>query len=149
MGGGFIPANDNAEELTERCHKGEVIAFQEITARDLKMHRCYFSLLNMIYGYMPASFKKIISNDDFYKFLKHLHGDYDVKFTFKDGTKMVEYNSISFGKMSDKRFKKFIAEQLPFIYSEVIGAYYEGEIYDNIIQTIENDYQVFMNKLLS
>lgn len=148
MGGGFIPYNDKAKELSERCAKGEVIVFKEQTFRDLKFHRCYFSLLNFIYGYLPKSFKSAIPENDFYRWLKHLQGEYKICYTFKDGSKLVEYNSISFGRMSNKKFKEYIAQQLPYIYENVIGAFYEGELYNNIIQTIEMEYEKFLQKLI-
>lgn len=147
VGGGFMPANDNARELELRCIKGEIVSFTEATQRDLKFHRCYFSLLNFIYGYLPEKFKKQIPENEFYKWLKHLKGDYEVVFTFKDGSKMIEYSSLSFGKMSQKTFEKYISEQLPWIYENVIGAFYDGDIYNNIIETIEEEYKKFLSKL--
>jgi hypothetical protein len=146
-GGGLLPANERAQEIMEQLVTGEVVSFKEVTARDLKRHRCYFSLLKFIYGYMPLSFKKTIPEETFYLFLKHLKKEYKVIFTFQDGTTMVEYDSISFGKMSEVRFREYIKEQLPFIYSDVIGKYFEGEIYNNIIETIETEYENFFAKL--
>lgn len=147
VGGGFIPANENAEELTLRLAKGEVVSFSEITARDLKFHRCYMSLLSVIYGYMPKRFKETVPESKFYFFLKHLQKNYKTIFKFKDGTELVEYESIAFGNMSQKRFEEYIAEQLPFIYENVIGAYFEGDIYKSIIATIEEDYKSFLARL--
>lgn len=147
VGGGFIPANQNGEELAARCSKGEVITFKEITARDLKFHRCYMDLISTIYDYLPLRFKDAVKKDKFYMFLKHLKKDYKVVFEFKDGTKMVEYESIAFGNMSQKRFEEYIAEQLPFIFENVIGAYFGGEMYKSIVATIEEDYKYFLSKL--
>lgn len=147
VGNGFIPGNENASELIERCQKGEVISFKEMTERDLKFHKCYMSLLNMIYSYLPDKFKSAVPGNKFYMWLKHLQGKYKVLFEFQDGTKLVEYESIAFGRMSQKRFEEYVAEQLPFIYEEVIGKFYKDKIYDNIIKTIEEDYQNFLNKL--
>jgi hypothetical protein len=147
LGGGFLPANENAEELTLRCAKGEVITFAEVTARDLKFHKCYMDLLGTIYEYLPKKFKETVPKNKFYIFVKHLKKDYRVLFKFKDGTKMVEYESIAFGNMSQKRFEEFIAEQLPFIYENIIGVYFEGEMYKNILYTIEEDYKYFLAKL--
>ena len=146
-GGGWIPVNQNAIELLEQSQKGEVLSFMELTYRDLKFHRCYFALLNFIYGYMPKKFKDTISEDKFYIWLKHLKGQYEVLFTFSDGTTLVEYDSISFGRMSQKTFENYIREQLPFIYTEIIGAYFEGEIYNGIVDTIEEEYKKFLSKL--
>jgi hypothetical protein len=70
-----------------------------------------------------------------------------VLFKFKDGTAMVEYESIAFGNMSQKRFEAYIREQLPWIYENVIGAFFEGAIYDGIVETIEKEYEIFLSKL--
>lgn len=147
MGGGWIPVNDNANELSEQSVKGQIHSFIECTERDLKFHRCYMSLLGFIYDYLPEKFKKQVHKGDFYQWLKHLQGKYKVLYKFADGTTFVEYESIAFGKMSQERFKNYIREQLPFIYTNVIGEFYDGEIYDNIIATIEEEYSKFLSKL--
>lgn len=146
-GGGLLPVNQRAHEIIEQTEKGEVISFTEASQRDLRRHRCYFSLLKYIYGYMPLSFKNAVPEDKFYLWLKHLKGQYEVIFEFKDGTKLVEYQSISFARMSELQFREYIKNQLPFIYTEVIGKYFSGEIYDDIINTIETDYEKFFAKL--
>jgi len=56
-------------------------------------------------------------------------------------TNMIEYESIAFGNMSEQRFKEYFRDQLPFIYTYVIGKMFEGEIYDNIIATIEREFE--------
>lgn len=147
VGGGFVPVNERATELLEQSHRGEVLSFLEATNRDIKFHRCYFSLLNYIYGYLPPAFKKKVPEEKFYIFLKHLKGQYSVLFEFSDGTRLVEYESIAFGRMSQKTFENYIREQLPWIYQNVIGKFFEGDIYDGIIQTIEEEYEKFLSKL--
>ena len=91
---------------------------REMTNRDLSFHRAYFSLLGYIYDFLPSTFKSNIPKEEFYKFVKHLKGEYKVIFTFKDGSKMVEYDSVAMGKMSQKAFEDYIREQLPWIYTE-------------------------------
>ena len=146
-GGGLLPVNQRAHELIEQSGRDEVISFIEVTQRDLRFHRCYMSLLGYIYDYLPQSFHKQVAKDKFYLWLKHLKGQYDVLFEFADGTKLVEYESISFGRMSQKRFEAYIREQLPWIYTNVIGKFFEDDIYNGIIETIEKDYQKFFRKL--
>ena len=146
-GGGFLPVNQNAVELIDNSYPGEVISVIEASARDLTYHRAYFSLINYIYDWLPKSFKAKIPKARFYQFLKHLRGDYDVIFEFKDGTKFIEYRSIAFGKMSQKAFETYVKEQLPFIYEEVIGQLYEREEADKIIACIEIEYERFLMKL--
>jgi len=147
VGGGFVAANEKAEDLIENCVNGEILSFIECTQRDINFHRCYMSLLNYIYEYMPKKFKESVPNKYFYEWLKHLRGHYDIVFEFNDGTKMIKYKSIAFGNMSQVRFKEYVKEQLPWIYENVIGKYFKGDIYDNIITTIENEYEKFMNRL--
>jgi len=147
QGGGFIPYNQNAIEFSHQLGIGEIIPMVEISDRDIKFHRCYFLLLNFIWGYMPINFKNTIHQDKFYYWLKHLKGEYAVIFEFKDGTKQVEYDSIAFGKMSQKSFEDYIREQLPWIYENVVGVFYKGEKYDTIIQTIEDQFEKFLAKL--
>ena len=147
VGGGLIPISANAIELLEQSDKGEVLSFLEMTNRDISFHRCYFSLLGFIYDYLPNQFKNKIPKDNFYLFIKHLKKQYKVLYVFADGSQQIEYDSISFGRMSQKTFENYIREQLPFIYTEIIGAYFEGEIYNGIIDTIEEEYKKFLSKL--
>ena len=146
-GGGFLPRNQPAHDLLEATTRGEVITLNEVTARDLKRHKCYMALLKEVYGYLPQSFQKKVPAKHFYQFVKHVQGKYKVLFTFNDGSKMIEYESISFAKMSEIRFRQFIKEQMPFIYTEIIGAFFEGEIYNSIVDTIEENFEKFFLRL--
>ena len=96
---------------------------------------------------MPDKFKAKVPCSKFYLWLKHLRGEWDIVFEFADGTKLIEYTSISFGKMSEFEFRQFIKDQMPWIYESVIGLMYEGERFDSIIETIEKDYSSFFAKL--
>ena len=147
MGDGLIPISPNAIELLEQSDNGEVLSFLEMTNRDVKFHRCYFSLLSYIYDYLPKQFKVKIQKESFYLFIKHLKKQYKVLYTFADGSQQIEYDSISFGRMSQKSFENYIRDHLPFIYTEIIGAYFEGEIYNGIIDTIETEFKIFLSKL--
>ena len=146
-GGGLLPANQNANDLIEQSSKGEVMAFQEITQRDLKFHRCYMSLLGFIYDYLPQNFHKKVPKKNFYQFVKHLRGDYDVVFKFADGSQLVEYKSIAFGRMSQKTFEAYIRESLPYIYEQIIYKLFDDNIAKSIIETIEEEYKKFLAKL--
>jgi hypothetical protein len=146
-GGGFIPCNQNAIEMSDNLKRGEVLTFQEVTKRDISRHRGYMGLLAFIYDYLPKNFKDRVPKNKFYKWLKHLKGQYEVEFEFADGTKMITYESISFGAMSEQRFRDYIKSQLPFIYENVIGKFFEGEIYNNIVDTIECEFERYLSKL--
>lgn len=146
-GGGLLPVNEKAHDIMDSTKQDEIVSFKSCTARDLKFHRCYMSLLAFIWGYMPQKFQKTVPKKTFYIWLKHLKGQYEVLFVFQDGTKLVEYESISFSRMDQIRFKEYVREQLPWIYTEVIGKYFKGPIYDNIIETIEEEYKKYLSKL--
>ena len=183
--GAFLPVNDAGRELAEQLADGQMLAFSEITARDLQFHRCYMGLLKYIRKQLPLSFQKQISEKHFYQFLKHLQKHYKTVYNFKDDAKrieifeylkdkkktdkknygrltykainnisdyfgklqLVEYESIAFGKMSQFQFETYVREQLPFIYSNVIGAFYADEKYDEIIADIEETFKKFLAKL--
>ena len=143
----FSPINQNAIELCNSLGIGEIIKVDLKTERDYKFHQAYFVLIGFIYDYMPDKFKNKVLKQHFYKWLQTLKEDYEVVFTFSDGRQLVEYTSLSFGRMSQERFKDYIKEQLLWIYENVIGAFYSGEIYDGIIQTIEKEFEKFLAKL--
>ena len=146
-GAGWIPNNQNAQELMEQTSPGEVQMFKEVTGRDLKRLKCYFSLLNYIWNYMPDHFKAKVPGDKFYLWLKHLRGEWDIVFEFSDGTKLIEYTSISFGKMTEFEFRAYVKAQMPFVYESVIGMMYSGDRFDSIVENIERDYSSFFNNL--
>jgi hypothetical protein len=148
VGGGFIPANEKAEELMLLSRKGDIIELIECTKRDISFHRAYMSLLSFIYDYLPKQFHDRVPKASFYNWLKAAQNLVDYEFEFKDGRKYVEYKSISFGKMSQLEFKEYVANQLPFIYENIIGAFFSDEMYDSIRSTIEEEYERFMFRLL-
>ena len=143
----FRPVNDNAFDLCDTLGIGEMVTFETKSARDMKFHQCYFVLINFIYDYLPEKFHNEVQKKHFYKWLQTLKEDYEVIFTFKNGKQLIEYNSISFGNMSQERFEQYVKEQLPWIYENVIGAFYSGAKYDAILQTIEQEFEKFLSKL--
>jgi len=146
-GSALMPISDNAEELLQNT-SGKRITLKEVTARDLKYHRAYFALMGFIYQWMTPAFKTAVPEAYFYKFVKHLQGKYQVVFEFKDGTKMIEYESISFGRMTQVRFSEYVREQLPIIYSDLIGVLYKNESeVSMIIETIEAEFETYLDRL--
>jgi hypothetical protein len=172
----FKPENQNAFDLCNMSKIGQKALFGLKTPRDAKFHECYFVLLKFIWGYLPKQFHKEVPDKGFYIWLKHLKKEYDVTFSFIDEekqediasycldlgvsiddsakiaarfgkTELIEYESISFGRMSNEKFKDYVREQLPWIYEKVIAKFYKGEIYDGIIETIENEFEKFLSKL--
>lgn len=142
----LMPVSQDAIELVEQ-HQGQVIIFKQVTARDLRFHRAYFGLLNYIYSWMPKKFKESVSESSFYQWLKHLQGKYKVLYEFKDGSKFMEYESISFGKMNQERFVRYVREQLTVIYNDLIYQLFAEEEAKLIIDNIEFEFQNYLNQL--
>jgi hypothetical protein len=146
--GALLPHNSLAQELTDTAKAGEIITMREMTDRDLRFHRCYMSLVGYIYDQLPVRFQKRLAKKHFYRYLKHLKGQFDIIARFGDII-LVEYESIAFGRMSEHTFRDYIREQLPWIYSDVIGKYYKvgGWRYNRKIDLIEDEYKKFLSKL--
>lgn len=145
--GVLIPANQAAIDMMAIVRQGEIQTLKNISRRDIKFHRAYFSLINYIYCMMPLKFRTAISQSNFYTFLKKLKGEYDVLYEFQDGFQFVEYQSISFGKMNQETFKRYVAEQLPVIYELLIRKMYPEDQANMIIDGIEEEYKKFLSKL--
>lgn len=146
--GALLPHNSLAQELADTAKAGEIITMREMTDRDLRFHRCWFSLLNFIYDQLPKRFHKKLQRKYFYKYLKQLRGEFDIVVQY-DNIVIVEYYSLSFAKMTQIQFKNYIREILPWIYVKVIGRYYkqDGWRYKRKIALIENEYLKFLSKL--
>jgi len=146
--GCLIPANSKALDLIAISKNGEKITFKNISPRDEKFHRAYFSFLNFVWCAMPPHFRAKIPCEEFYKFLKMLQGEYDEIFEFKDGRKMIEYRSISFSRMTQQQFKEYIANQIPIIYEDLIMQIYKADQATIVIDSIEEEYKKFLSKII-
>jgi hypothetical protein len=147
VGGGLMAHNSKAIDRMEQSGRGDILTFRELSNRDMAFHKGYFSLLSYIWKQLPKKFRDNIKEEKFYKYVKHIKGEYEVICTFEDGSKMIEYDSIAMGKMNQPEFEDYIREQLPYIYTEIIGKYFEGVIYNGIIDNIEEEYKKFLSKL--
>lgn len=146
--GFFVPADEMSEFLNE-LESGEVISLSVSSARDLKFHKAYFALLSYIYDYLPKRFKSQVNKKYFYRWLQVLKGDYSVVFKYNDGRELIEYNSISFGRMNEQTFRAHIKEQIPYIYEEVISKLFDEDVSDVIIRNTEEEFLKFFTKLMS
>lgn len=147
VGEGLVGANDFTIDFLQNIGEGEILNFKHLKNRDLSLHRCYFSILNFIYGYMPNNFKLVVKEQSFYTFLKYLNNEINVLFEFKDGRKIIEPISISFAKMNNQEFKDYVKNQMPNLYENLIRALFSDEVSKSIIETIENEYQKFFSVL--
>jgi len=148
LNGVFLPSNSAAINLVSNLRDGERSHIKVVTSRDLKLHNGYFALLSYVWNRMPDAFKDKVPCSHFYKFLKIIQGQYDVVFEFHDGVKMLEYHSISFGKMNNERFKAFVKEQISVIYNDVVLALIkDDEKANDLIRDVEAEFEKFLSKL--
>lgn len=144
LGTALIPVSQDAIQLCE-MKRGQNILINEKTQRDLRFHRAYFSLLNFIYGWLPPQFKEAVPEKHFYQWLKHLNGQYEILYKFKDGTSMVEYQSISFARMTQVSFETFVRNQLTIVYEYLIRQICDEP--EKVIETIEYEFENYLSKL--
>lgn len=144
----FKPVSTEAVNFASSLKHKEIVYFEEKKDRDLRFHRAYFALINYIYSWLPANFKIEVPEKDFYKWLKILLKQYSVIYTFKDGRQLIEIESISFGRMSQKTFVNYVRDQLPLIYENVIRALFSEEEANAIIEAIEIEFEKFLIILL-
>jgi len=143
----FKPVNQNGIDLISNLKHKEIVYLKDVGSRDLKFHRTYFALLNYIYSWMPSNFKLRIDEKLFYIFIKEITGEFKVQFTFKDGKEIKKYNSIAFGKMTQKTFKAYVKNQLPMIYDNLIYVLFDIDKAKMIIENIENEFKIYLSKL--
>jgi len=119
-GQALIPNQIETAEWLEQITNDSQVYFKHYEARDLGMHKGYFKMLSFIYDKLPLRFRKKVLKANFYKFVKMLSNEYKVVFEFQDGRQMIEYDSISFAKMNQEKFRKYFGNQLSIIYEEVL-----------------------------
>lgn len=133
----LIPAQIETMEWLENLPTNKEVFLKEVAPRDFGMHKAYFMILSYIYDRLNKSFKKNIQKKDFYLFIKILAKDYKVKYKFKDGREFIEYNSISFSKMNQNKFREYFNNQLSVIYEKLLIPMEQDYLMDEIAVEFE------------
>jgi len=99
LNGTFKLAYNSDYELAKKVPLNEPIVFEWSKPRNLKFHKKFFALLNMVY-----------ENQEQYNNIEHLRKDltisagyYDLRYNI-EGVEVQEAKSISFAKMDDVEF---------------------------------------------
>jgi hypothetical protein len=145
-GSALVPHNAAAHEFLDYLKQNEIVTLKNVTARDLKLHQCYFVLLAEVWGYMPKVFRDKIEKGRFYEWIKIYQGRYNILYEFRDGNKMIEVESISFGRMNNNKFKDYVKDQLPVLY-EILLIGLDNELANDAIETIEQNFERYFAKL--
>jgi hypothetical protein len=142
--GAIIPKGQSAIEFIETNAYQDVYLLNQ-TPRDAGFHACYFALMGYIWEAMPPSFKKYKcpNKANMYKYMKLISGQYKIEMSFKD-KEAIEFESISFAKMNEQKFKEYVNEQLSYFYTEILVPLEMEEF----MQKIEKEFKKFMEKLI-
>lgn len=123
--GTLSPAYDSDREQLEKHKINEIREYQSKGIRNVKFHRKFFALINMVF-----------SNQDVYKNIDHLRSDlivaagfYDVTYDFH-GTEVLRPKSISFASMDQDEFENLYSRVLDAVLD--IYQWDEQTIIDNI-----------------
>ena len=103
----FVPMPES-EEDSKKIQVGEIRKFTVVKQRNLKFHRKYFALLNLV------AENSNYTKDGLLIIIKHYFKMYDKIITPK-GTELYNYHSISFDKMDQYEFEKFFNDTLDIL----------------------------------
>lgn len=146
QGAALIPENQNAIDRILTLKRDELIYFKDVTKRDISLHNCYFALLRYAWGLTTPALKAAVPCDKFHDWMKYMKDQIKWQYRFNDGVTIVEYESISFSRMDNNRFKDYIREQMPALY-EVFCSLYNSEYANMLIQKIEIEFERMFAKL--
>ncbi len=140
----LIPDNDKAKDYVLQNDRMEVYLLPQ-TPRDIKFHACYFALVTYIWNIMPEKFKKYKCPNQFDmdKFMKVVCGQYELAMNYK-GKDFYSFESISFAKMNEEKFREYVSEQLSMFYTEILVPL--GK--ENLMDDINNEFESFISKLI-
>lgn len=120
-GTGLFPTDIESEEIIKSLATEENFNIALHADRNLKMHRAYFGILNFVWENMPEKFQKKCPKKLFYQLLKEMQGRYEIA-EISAKTSIKTYESLSFDKMSQKRFHEVFKEDVNTIISEILPA---------------------------
>lgn len=99
LSGTIKPAYDSDYESLKKMKAGEVYECEIKMPRNVRFHRKFFALINLVY-----------QNQEIYTSIEHLRkdliiasGHYETRFNF-EGVEITEAKSISFAKMDEAEF---------------------------------------------
>jgi len=122
-GTGLFPTDLESEEIIKALTSEDNYNIALNADRNLKMHRAYFSLLHFVWENLPEKLQRKCPKKHFYKLLKKLQGRFEV-IQISPETELVEYESVAFDKMGQKRFHEVFKEDVEFIISDILPAFH-------------------------
>lgn len=138
VNGVFYPINSNANDFVY-SNEGQEVYLVPQTQRDLILHACYFAFCNWLWQELPKQFKlqRCPNRADMYKYLKLVQGKYKESMKYKDIT-AIEFESISFGNMSNEAFKDYVNEQIIALYENILIPLKMEDLYEKANEEFSN-----------
>lgn len=127
LNGTFKPAYDSDYEKSKRYKVGDVLDVDIKKPRNLKFHKKFFALMNMVYQNQPEG-KEINNFDHFRKYLIKRAGFFETIET-PTGT-IYEADSISFASMDEVKFNDLYSRVVDTIVK--IYGWEESDILENL-----------------
>jgi hypothetical protein len=122
---GFVPINEEAEELFKRVKFGEIVELTGKKVRNGGYHRLFFAMLKLI----SDNSSPHISPKAAFHFAKIASGTGDVVTDSRGETHFVP-GSISFAKMDQVAFEAFVQSAIP----PLVGRFMRGTAPEAVIQ---------------
>ena len=134
--GSLRPVDDAGTEVLRSIKQGEVLRVEIKRPRNVRFHRLFFGLLNLVY-----------ENVEGYKSVEHLlthvkigigHADAMIA---QDGTTIWHPRSISFAKMDEESFRAFWNKAVDFIVLHILPvekAELEREVFELLGINLDN-----------
>lgn len=122
---GFAPANDDATLFFGKCKLGQLITLDGKRPRNLKFHRLFFAILELI----SDNSRPHISKAAALHFAKIAAGIGETVIDSRGETHFVP-GSIAFGSMDQDAFDQFVATAIP----PLVGRFMSGTAPESVIR---------------
>ena len=128
---GLIPSDEAAVEWLQKTKDGQQVLMTGRRARNMKQHRKFFALLNIV-----------MENQEHFDSLEHLKADVKVGaghcwvYPMADGSTMFVPRPMDCASMSQDEFEPFYDRALVYICSKVIPGMVREDLQLEIIQRI-------------
>lgn len=132
---GLVPLYDSDLELKKKLKVGTNVRCRITMPRNYEFHKKFFALLRLTYENLPLPLVKkwnIHSVDDMLRRFKRDLG-YFTSYTGEDGSREIEYKSISFSSMDENEFEKFYNDCVNL----VMYTYIRGIDREDLLEEVE------------
>jgi Protein of unknown function (DUF1367) len=99
---GFVPSDEESQELARKFKVGDVYRADVIKPRSYKHHKLFFSLITLTYQNLPEKFEGQWPTMDAFRYAVAEAAGYKEEYTSVDGEVRVRAKSISYAALPDQ-----------------------------------------------